>query len=50
MTGWRLGYLCAPEELLARDAMINAAPVMCATGVAQAAALRGLEEGRGTLR
>ena len=49
MTGWRLGYLCAPEELLAPIAMINAATVMCAPGVAQAAALRGLEEGRGEI-
>lgn len=46
MTGWRLGYLCAPKELLAPIAMINAATVMCAPGVAQYAALRGLEQGR----
>ena len=46
MTGWRLGYLCAPSDLLKPIAMINAATAMCAPGVAQSAALRGLELGR----
>ena len=40
------GEHCTPKELLAPIAMINAATVMCAPGVAQYAALRGLEQGR----
>ena len=49
MTGWRIGYLCAPAALFEPIAMINASTVMCAPGVAQYAALRGLERGRGDI-
>jgi aminotransferase len=46
MTGWRLGYLCAPKDLLVPVDTINAATVLCASGIAQAAACRGLDHGR----
>ncbi len=49
MTGWRIGYLCAPAALFEPIAMINASTAMCAPGVAQYAALRGLERGRGDI-
>ena len=42
MTGWRLGYVCCPRELLPPIAKVHQFAVMCAPGPAQYAALSGL--------
>ena len=44
MTGWRIGYMCAPRELLAPAAKMHSIAVMCASGIAQYAALAGLRQ------
>ncbi|MFB6154427.1 MAG: pyridoxal phosphate-dependent aminotransferase [Haloferacaceae archaeon] len=47
MTGWRLGYLCAPEELVGQAGKIHSHSVSCATNFVQHAgveALRNTEE------
>ncbi|MDO4581551.1 MAG: aminotransferase class I/II-fold pyridoxal phosphate-dependent enzyme [Bacillota bacterium] len=42
MTGWRLGYVCAPRQLLDPIIKVHQFAVMCASGIAQYAALEGL--------
>lgn len=44
MTGWRIGYMCAPRPLLAPAAKMHSIAVMCASGIAQYAALGGLRQ------
>lgn len=46
MTGWRLGYICAPEPLLDPVRKVNAAVTLCAPACAQYAAAEGLKSGR----
>ncbi len=43
MTGWRLGYVCGPTYLIDPIHKVHQFAVMCASGVAQYAALAGLE-------
>jgi aminotransferase len=45
MTGWRLGYLCAPAELLEGVMRVHQYVMMSAPTVAQYAALEGLRHG-----
>lgn len=42
MTGWRLGYICAPAPLLQPVAKVHAISVMCASSIPQYAAAAGL--------
>ena len=42
MAGWRIGYVCAPRDLLDPVAALNATVALCASGIAQSAVLRGL--------
>lgn len=46
MTGWRIGYVCAPASLLEPVALVHSIAALCAPGIAQAAALEGLKNGR----
>lgn len=45
MTGWRLGYACAPAELMAAMVKIHQYTALCAPIMAQKAALEGLRFG-----
>ncbi|AYA77664.1 aminotransferase [Bacillus sp. Y1] len=46
MTGWRLGFVCANEELTAAMLKIHQYAMMCAPTMAQYAALEALKGGR----
>lgn len=46
MTGWRVGYVCAPKELLSAMYKIHQYCIMCAPSMSQYAALEALKEGR----
>ena len=46
MTGWRMGYLCAPKELAAVMVKIHQYVIMCAPTAGQYAALEALRNGR----
>lgn len=46
MTGWRLGFVCAPEEITRGMLKIHQYTIMCAPTMAQYAALEGLKNGR----
>lgn len=45
MTGWRLGFLCAPKELAEAMLKIHQYAIMCASSMAQYAALDALKNG-----
>lgn len=45
MTGWRLGYVCAPEPLLSQMAKIHQYAIMCASKMGQLAGLKALRDG-----
>ena len=45
MTGWRLGYCCAPRELIQYVARIHQYALMCASSPAQYAAIEALQNG-----
>ncbi len=45
MTGWRLGYACAPEKILSAMVKIHAYTIMCAPIAAQKAAIEALSSG-----
>ena len=45
MTGWRLGYLCAPKEITSQAYKIHQYTIMCANTFAQYGALTALENG-----
>jgi aminotransferase len=45
MTGWRIGYLCGPEELVAAMVKIHQYTMLCAPTVSQYAAITGLKDG-----
>ncbi len=45
MTGWRIGYTCAPPELLAAMRKVHQYTIMSAPTTAQAAAVVALEQG-----
>ena len=46
MTGWRLGYVCASEELIAAMTKIHQYIIMCAPTVAQYGGIEALRKGR----
>ncbi len=46
MTGWRLGYVCGPEELIQYVARIHQYALMCASTPAQYAAIQALQNGQ----
>jgi aminotransferase len=46
MTGWRLGFVCAPEELSQAMLKIHQYAMMCAPTMAQYAAIEALKNGR----
>lgn len=45
MTGWRVGYVCAPEAMIAAMMRIHQYAIMCAPTVAQEAALEAIQNG-----
>ncbi len=45
MTGWRLGYVCGPHDLIAAMMKIHQYTLMCAPTSAQAAAVEALRHG-----
>jgi len=45
MTGWRIGYIAAPAEILAAMRLVHQYTIMCAPTVSQYAALAALREG-----
>ena len=46
MTGWRLGFVCAPPEISGAMLKIHQYAIMCAPTMAQYAALEALKNGR----
>lgn len=46
MTGFRLGYLCAPREIVAACSRIHQYTIMCASRQSQVAAYNALKQGR----
>lgn len=46
MTGWRLGFVCGPEEIIRGMLKIHQYAIMCASTMAQYAGLEGLKSGR----
>lgn len=46
MTGWRLGFVCAPEEITQAMLKIHQYAIMCAPTMAQFAAIEALQNGR----
>ncbi len=46
MTGWRIGFVCAPTEILSAMLKIHQYTVICAPIFSQYAALEGLKDGR----
>lgn len=47
MTGWRLGYICAPSPLLSQMLKLHQYAIMCAPTVSQFAAVEAMENGDG---
>lgn len=45
MTGWRIGYVCAPPDLLAAMVKVHQYTMMCAPIMAQEAAIEALSRG-----
>ena len=45
MTGWRLGYACAPEEIIRQMTKIHQFAIMCAPTTSQYAAVEALKNG-----
>ena len=45
MTGWRLGYCCAPVELMASLGRLHQYKLMCASGMSQRAGLEAITNG-----
>ena len=45
MTGWRLGYACAPKEILSQMLKIHQFAIMCAPTTSQYAAVEALRNG-----
>lgn len=46
MTGWRLGYVCAPADITAGMLKIHQYTMLCAPSMAQMAAMEALRNGR----
>ncbi len=45
MTGWRLGYVCGPKEIIAQMLKIHQFAIMCAPTTSQYAAIEALKNG-----
>lgn len=45
MTGWRLGYVCGPKEIIKQMTKIHQFAIMCAPTVSQYAAVEALKHG-----
>ncbi len=45
MTGWRLGYICAPKELAVQILKLHQFAIMCAPTMSQFAAIEALKNG-----
>lgn len=45
MTGWRLGYACAPKEIISQMTKIHQFAIMCAPTTSQYAAVEALKNG-----
>ncbi len=45
MTGWRLGYACGPEEIMAQMVKVHQFAIMCAPTTSQYAAVEALRNG-----
>jgi len=50
MTGWRLGYVCAPAPVLAALLKIHTYTIMCAPATGQKAAIEALKSGEPAVR
>lgn len=50
MTGWRVGYVCAPAPMIAAMMRIHQYSIMCAPTVAQEAALEAIKNGGNAMR
>ena len=50
MTGWRLGYACAPEEIIKQMTKIHQFAIMCAPTTSQYAAIEALKNGDEDIR
>ena len=50
MTGWRLGYVCAPAPILAALLKIHTYTIMCAPTTGQKAAMEALKNGEPAVR
>ena len=50
MTGWRLGYVCGPKEIIAQMTKIHQFAIMCAPTTSQYAAVEALRNGDGDVR
>lgn len=50
MTGWRLGYVCAPEPILSTIVKIHAYTMLCAPITAQKAAIEALRSGEASVQ
>lgn len=46
MTGWRVGYVCAPQEIIEAMVKIHQYTILCAPVMAQKAAIEALKNGR----
>lgn len=49
MTGWRIGYVCAPKEITAEILKIHQFGIMCASSPTQYAAINALRDGDGDI-
>jgi len=50
MTGWRVGYACAPQEVLGAMMKIHSYTMLCAPIVSQKAAIEALKSGEPSVR
>ncbi|MBV1709997.1 MAG: aminotransferase class I/II-fold pyridoxal phosphate-dependent enzyme [Erysipelothrix sp.] len=49
MTGWRIGYACAPEEIISAMTKYHQYAIMCAPTVSQFAGIEALKSGAGDI-
>ena len=50
MTGWRLGYICGPREIVAQMTKIHQFAIMCAPTTSQYAAVEAMKNGDNDVR
>lgn len=49
MTGWRIGYACAPEEIISAMTKYHQYAIMCAPTISQFAGIEALKSGAGDI-